>query len=162
MRLTFIKGSGKYDALHIERDGVVLEPIACPKQGIIPHDMVHYAVESTLAHRGFLSLVANGSPASFTTKGGDIENATERLVETFQAEMWGGRVAIADLVATYEHACEASGHAVVPVTAGDVEAIRARIDVLTSQWDKVPVRGSLSVTFPTGGACDILQGTASA
>jgi len=53
----------------------------------IPHDMVHYAVESVLTHRGFLGLVGDGQGAGFTTTGGDSEEAIERLVESFQAEM---------------------------------------------------------------------------
>ena len=145
MRLAFTKRSGKHDDLVIERPRQPPEAISCPKQGIIPHDMVHYAVESRLAHRGFLSLVAEGQAASFATTGGDAEEAIERLVETFQAEMWGGRVPAADLLATYEHACDARGHAAVPVSAADVNAIRARLDELTAEWTAVPVNGTLTV-----------------
>jgi hypothetical protein len=145
MRLTFTKGDGKYDVLAVEREGAAAETIRCPKQGIIPHDMVHYAVESMLAHRGFLGLVAEGESAAYTTLGGESEEAIERLVETFQAEMWGGRVPAADLLATYEHACGARGHAPVPVSADDVEAVRARLDDLTERWSQVPVGGSLTL-----------------
>jgi len=145
MQLTFTKRGGKYDDLLIERPDRPPETIQCPKQGIIPHDMVHYAIESTLAHRGFLGMVAGGEAAAFTTQGGDSEEAIERLVETFQAEMWGGRVPAEDLLATYEHACESKGHATAPVTAEDVENIRARLDDLTEQWGKVGVNESLTV-----------------
>ena len=145
MRLTFTKRDGKYDDLSIERSDGLRETIRCPKQGIIPHDMVHYAVESTLAHRGFLSLVADGKAASFATAGGDSEDAIERLVETFQAELWGGRVPAAELLATYEHACESRGHPSVPVSVGDVESIRASLDDLTARWTAVPLNASLMV-----------------
>jgi len=145
MRLTFTKRDGKYDDLAVAREGAAVETIRCPKQGIIPHDMVHYAVESMLAHRGFLGLVAQGESAAYTTLGGESEEAIERLVETFQAEMWGGRVAAADLLATYEHACGARGHAPVPVSADDVEAVRARLADLTERWSRVPVDGSLAL-----------------
>jgi len=90
-------------------------------------------------------MVADGSAAAFQTQGGEAEEAIERLVETFQAEMWGGRVPAADLIATYEHACESKGHWTLPVTAEDVEAIRATIDDLTAKWSDVPVHGSLTV-----------------
>lgn len=143
MRLTFTKRGGKYDDLAIERAGKEPETIACPKQGIIPHDMVHFGVESVLGHRGFLSLVADGERADFATVGGESEDAVERLVETFQAEMWGGRVPAEELLATYEHACGARGHGAVPVSAADVDAIRARLDALGADWEKVPVNGSL-------------------
>jgi hypothetical protein len=143
VRLIFTKRDGKHDELRIEHDARPAETIRCPKQGIIPHDMVHYAVESVLAHRGFLGLVADGAAAAFTTTGGDGEEAVERLVEAFQAEMWGGRVSADDLIATYVHACGARGHPALPVAAADVEAIRARLDGLTAQWAAVPVHGAL-------------------
>ncbi|MEO7149930.1 MAG: hypothetical protein ABIY40_08380 [Rhodanobacteraceae bacterium] len=38
--------------------------MSCPKQRIIPHDMVHYAVETTLAKRGFLQRVRDGERAN--------------------------------------------------------------------------------------------------
>ena len=145
MRLTFTKRDGKYDDLSIEREGRQLETIKCPKQGIIPHDMVHYAVESCLAHSGFLTLVAGGEAAAFTTTGGDAEEAVERLVENFQAEMWGGRVPAEELLASYELACEARGHPAAPVSVADVERIRARLDELTDRWAAVPLNGSLTL-----------------
>jgi hypothetical protein len=147
MRLTFTKRGGKYDDLVIERSGRAAETIQCPKQGIIPHDMVHYAVESVLAHRGFLGLVAGGEAAVFETQGGDSEEAIERLVETFQAEMWGGRVPADELLATYQITCEARGHPAAPVSAGDVEGVRAKLDELTREWSAVPVNGSMTLEF---------------
>ncbi|MBV9931675.1 MAG: hypothetical protein JO013_12120 [Alphaproteobacteria bacterium] len=145
MRLTFTKRGGKHDDLAINREGQTIETIRCPKQGIIPHDMIHYAVESSLAHRGFFTLIAEGKGAGYATKGGDSEEAIERLVETFQAEMWGGRVPAAELLATYEHACGARGHGAVPISPADVEAVRARLDELTERWSKVPLNGSLTL-----------------
>jgi hypothetical protein len=145
MRLTFTKRDGKYDDLSIEREDRQPETIKCPKQGIIPHDMVHYAVESSLTHSGFLTLVAGGEAAAFTTTGGDAEEAVERLVENFQAEMWGGRVPAEELLASYELACEARGHPAAPVSVADVERIRARLDELTEKWAAVPLNGSLTL-----------------
>lgn len=147
MDLSFTKRSGKSDDLTIIRADGTRESIACPKQGIIPHDMVHYAVESVLAARGFLSLVAQGESTAFATTGAADEEAIERLVETFQAEMWGGRVPAPDLIATYEHACGARGHPVAAITPAEVEAIRARLDLLTRQWASVPLNGALTLTL---------------
>ena len=145
MRLTFTKRDGKYDDLLIERSDCPPESIRCPKQGIIPHDLVHYAVESSLAHRGFLGMVADGEAAGFATAGGEAEESIERLVECFQAEMWGGRVKAEDLLATYELACEARGHLPAPVSVSDVERIRASLDDLTAKWATVPLNASLTV-----------------
>jgi hypothetical protein len=143
MRLTFTKRDGKYDDLLIERDGREPEKISNPKQRIIPHDMVHYGVESVLGHRGFLSLVAEGQGAAFATSGGAPEEAIERLVEAFQAEMWGGRVPAEELLDAYRLGCKARGHAAVPVSAEDVEEVRQRLDSLTEQWSALPVGESL-------------------
>ena len=145
MKLTFTKRDGKYDDLLVERPGAAAATMKCPKQGIIPHDMVHFAVESILTHSGFLSMVAEGQPASFTTVGGDPEEAVERLVENFQAEMWGGRVSAEDLLESYAQSCDARGHPPVPVSVTDVEKIRARLDELTAEWSAVPFNGSLTV-----------------
>ena len=48
MKLVFTKGAGKFDAMEVVRIGQPSEVVECPKQQIIPHDMVHYAVEHTL------------------------------------------------------------------------------------------------------------------
>ncbi len=147
MHLTFIKRSGKYDDLRVERTGRPPESIACPKQRIIPHDMVHFAVESTLAHRGFLGMLVDGEPVNYRTVGGVPEEAIERLVEVLQAELWGERVPVDELISVYAHACESRGHAAVPVGAADVEAIRARLDALTREWDGLPIGGSMTMDF---------------
>lgn len=147
MQLIFTKLGGKHDELRIERDGQGSQTLACPKQGIIPHDMIHYAVETSLSHRGFLGLMADGQAATFATAGGVSEESIERLVEVFQAEMWGGRVATEAFFVTYEEACGARGHAAVPVSAEEVEAIRARLDQLTVDWSAVPTNGSLTLNL---------------
>ncbi|GAN61456.1 hypothetical protein ACI01nite_22760 [Acetobacter cibinongensis] len=147
MELTFVKCSGKYDGLTIVRHDGTTDSIACPKQRIIPHEMVHYAVESVLSNRGFLSLIREGQSAAFTTGGEDSSEAIERMVETFQAELWGERASAADLISTYEHACEARGHSIATVSADDVEAIRDRLSELTLQWDSLPQNGALTVRF---------------
>lgn len=136
MKLTFTKRNGKYDDLVVEAANI--EFIQCPKQGIIPHDMVHYAVESILCHRGFLNslLVADAST--------EIE-AVERLVEVFQAEMWNERVSSEDFIAVYEHACSSRNHAISPVSTSDIEAVRDCLDDLTVKWTALPVGQSLTL-----------------
>ena len=145
MRLTFTKRAGKYDDLLIERICQAGSSIACPKQGIIPHDMVHYAIEGTLGAQGFLGLIADGRDAAYATRGGAPEEAVERLVEVFQAEMWGGRVPAAELIAVYEHACDAHGHPCIPLSPGDIDAVRCRLDQLSSDWSALSENGSLTL-----------------
>lgn len=146
MQLAFTKGSGKYDRLEVLRDGAASETIDCPKQGIIPHDMVHFAVESVMAARGFLSILADGAPATFAP-GGDSAESIERLVETIQAEAWSGPAPAAEVIALYELTCDARGSEVVPVDAAAIDAIRARMADLTARWTAVPVGGTLTLEF---------------
>ncbi|WP_458071173.1 hypothetical protein [Rhodanobacter sp. BL-MT-08] len=90
MQLVFTKGSGKHDTMDVIRDQVVVETIACPRQGIIPHDMVHYAVEQTLHRRGFIGRILDGDDASFQMDANVESDGVERLVEVFQADGWSG------------------------------------------------------------------------
>ena len=60
--LRFTKGGGKTDLMEVIREDGSAERVDCPKQGIIPHDMVHFAVEDVLHVRGFIGRVAEGEP----------------------------------------------------------------------------------------------------
>ena len=86
IRLAFTRLAGKYDRLVVTRADGSSDSVDCPKQGMIPHDMVHYAVESVLAARGFLSNVADGAAVAFTDGASDEAEPVERLVETMQAD----------------------------------------------------------------------------
>jgi hypothetical protein len=72
-----------------------MESIDCPKQGIIPHDMVHYAVESTLDKRGFLRRVGEGDRAAFRMAPESETDSVDVLSRCFRA--MAGRVAPARL-----------------------------------------------------------------
>ena len=155
MKLTFIKREGKDDELRVERAGGGKDTMPAPKPGIIPHDMVHYAVESVLARRGFLSLVADGKTSGYRVIGAsDAEESVERLVEAFQGEMWGGRVPTPELTEAYCLCCEARGHAALPVAQEDIATIRDRLDELGRRWDEVPVNGSLVLEFERSEAAE--------
>jgi hypothetical protein len=143
MELVFTKRAGKYDDLAITRADGTTERIQCPKQRIIPHDMVHFAVETVMVQEGFLTKVAAGE----TSLGKMVSDATaesiERLVEVMQGEAWSGEVATGEVLSLYVVACEAWGHAASPVSADQVDLIRAEMAALTERWDATPVHGSM-------------------
>jgi hypothetical protein len=146
MQLIFTKGSGKYDRMDVVRDGVVSESIDCPKQGIIPHDMVHYAVESTLHKRGFIGRLLEGELASFQMKAEAESDSVERLVEVFQGDGWSGwNSAPVDMLDLYEVTCKSRQCEPLDVKAADIEAVRQRILELTALWEAVPVGKSLAL-----------------
>jgi hypothetical protein len=145
MRLTFTKGAGKSDWLDAHRaDGTVVPRIECPKQRIIPHDMVHFAVESVLAARGFLTALADGGDAGF---GAVADGAVERLVETMQAEAWSAPADTAELIALYELTCAARGDVPLPLDATTIDEIRAKMAQLAVRWDALPVGSTLGLDF---------------
>lgn len=151
MKLFFTKGAGKHDRLEITRPGKAPEEIICPKQGIIPHDMVHFAVESVLAARGFLSRVANGESASFTMAPESESDSVERLVEVFQGDAWSGSESPAQqLIDLYQVTCGARRCPALPVREGDIVSIRARIAELSLRWSVVPIGQTLELELSNG------------
>ncbi len=145
MEITFIKGSGKYDQMRVVRGGI-LETIDCPKQRIIPHDMVHYAVEHTLQKRGFLGRVRDGEPANFQMVSEPQSDGVERLVEVFQGDAWsGGNAAPDDILELYRVTCAARACPMLPVGTEDIVLVRDMIRELDSKWRALAVGESLSL-----------------
>lgn len=148
MQLIFTKGLAKYDTLLIVRESGATERIDCPKQGIIPHDMVHFAVEQGLQKRGFISRLADGEAASFHMQAESESDGVERLVEVFQGDAWSGNQSSPeDLIALYQITCQARACPALPVESGDISAIRAEIGFLTARWRAVPPGASLHLVF---------------
>ncbi len=139
MELRFTKRAGKFDELLLRRADGSSETIACPKQGIIPHDMVHFAVESEVAALGFLGAAADDDPHA---------RAVERLVETVQAEAWAGApVPDSDFIALYHVTCDARGDVPLALDAATLTAIRVRLAALSAQWQALPVGDSLTLSL---------------
>ena len=145
MRLVFTKGAGKTDTMTVVRPGRADEAIDCPKQRIIPHDMVHYAVESVLAARGFLGRV---EAADFRMESQAESDGVERLVEVFQGDGWSGGTASAEaMIDLYRVTCAARGCPMLAVDAATILAIRGRIGELDAAWGTVAVGESLTLEF---------------
>jgi hypothetical protein len=151
MKLVFTKGAGKFDRMEVVRAGQPSEVIACPKQGIIPHDMAHYAVEHTLDARGFLTRVTDGEAAAFRMQADAQSDAVERLVEVFQGDAWsGGNSSASDLIEMYRVTCDARSCPMLSVDEAAISAVRAVIADLTARWAAVPVGGLLELGFSGG------------
>jgi hypothetical protein len=145
--MIFTKRDGKYDLLEIVRADGSVGRIDCPKQGIIPHDMVHYAVEKELGARGFMRAAVAGEASGYAPMNEVEAEAIERLVETMQADAWGAPGTAAELLDLYRLTCEARGHASIPVEPGSIDAIKDEITRLQLAWDEVPVGGAMELAF---------------
>jgi hypothetical protein len=92
--------SEKLDRLQYLRDDGSSCECAMPRQGVLPHDLIHFVVESALALRnGFLSLVARGGNAVFVMECTHDRNnreveiqavQAEAIVEALQTQLWAG------------------------------------------------------------------------
>ena len=147
MRMIFTKHGAKYDLLEIVRADGSIERIDCPKQRIIPHDMVHFAVETVLGARGFVRAIGAGETTAYVPMGGVEAESVERLVETVQADAWGSPGTAAELIALYRLTCEARGHAALPADAHIIETIKDEVLRLQLAWDELPVGGTMELRF---------------
>lgn len=146
----------KYDRLRcIRRDG---SETSCdmPRQGILPHDLVHYVVESALRYRhGFLGLVGGGAeiryvldivhdPANRAVA--DEATHTEAIVESLQAQLWSGTFDLELFMEGVRSACDVRGRAMPDLSGIDVEeALFRRALELNARWQQVPFHGSLEL-----------------
>jgi hypothetical protein len=126
-----------------------------PKKGPFPHDAVHIAVERALGLRwGFWGTVAGGmhpEAVQEIAKAGGHASASrattpdpaiveliqaERIVECFEAELWGGASNNDDLRTLIATACTASH--VPPLLPDDatIAAIRADLAAMQAEWAK--------------------------
>lgn len=148
IRLTFTKLAGKTDRLVLEGFGQTLN-IDCPKQRIIPHDMVHYAVERVLGLRGFVRLVAAGQPEAELRNADYEAHLGESIVETMQAELWdGNRVTEADFLDMVRVTMETRGRVLAPLPQGFLDRLRAEITDLTARWEQVAMNESITLELP--------------
>jgi hypothetical protein len=117
---------------------------------MIPHEMVHYAIETVVRRPAFLSKIGEGQAAGAGMISDAVAESVERMVETMQAEVWSGRVSVDELISLYETACSVRGHAAAPLTPEDIGLIRARMDDLGARWDALPVGGAMTLDFDEG------------
>ncbi len=146
MKIAFTKGSAKHDVMEILRPDKPPERVNCPKQRIIPHDMVHYAIEHTLQARGFLGRVKNGQASSLQMPAESESDSVERLVEVFQGDEWsGGNSSACEIIQMYQLTCMARRCPALPIDESAVEAVKDAMADLTRRWQTIAVGGSLQL-----------------
>jgi len=151
----------KYDLLVCTRGDGSTTQVSMPRQGVLPHDLLHYVVETALPFRhGFLSQVADGGsiaidagmsyvegPARHVLEAGQVES----LVEALQTQLWAGAFDADAFLEGTRLAC-ASRDLPPPSLSGlDLEALlfeRARR--LNDDWLQVAPQQSLVLQFSPG------------
>jgi hypothetical protein len=148
----------KLDRLRcVRRDGSETST-SMPRQGILPHDLLHYVVESALGWRhGFLGMIAAGADIGWTMQQthapvnpdlADQAMHAEALVESLQAQLWSGAFDAALFSEGVRSACETRGRSVPALDAGMGEALFEQALALNARWQQVPFHGTLALEMP--------------
>lgn len=148
----------KYDTLRcVRRDGTWTE-VRMPRQGILPHDLIHAVVEDALGYRhGFLGVVAAGADIDFamslshTPTPGELAELThaEAIVESLQAQLWSGDFDAATFGEGVRAACTVRGCAAPGLDGVDArERLFGAALALGRCWQQVPPYGTLEFEMP--------------
>lgn len=152
----------KYDRLTFVRADSSKAEISMPRQGILPHDLVHFVVESRLPFRhGFLSLVARGAEPTFAMQQAHepgnpsvgIETAqVEAIVEALQTQLWSGQFVSEDFIDGMRTACVARDCPSLDFSLYEIES-HWYVPALALQkdWAALPYFSSLSLEFAVDG-----------
>ena len=121
-------------------------------QGIIPHEMVHYAVEAIFPLRGFIRLVAEGfSPEGLTDMSlvGREAIYAEGLTNAYQYELWGLLHATNEnFINQLKDYCERGQLPVMEVSVEEIERGRELLKELTQQWHELDHGEELKFELP--------------
>ncbi len=166
MRIEITKGRGEDSIAAVRGDGSRVET-SLPHKGPVPHDAVHLFVERGLGFRdGFWGHVARGihpeAIAAMAKAGGHASASraeipdvaivemiqAERLVECFEADLWGGGGADADLLSVAAAGCAASKVPMLELDAAAVGRIRGEIARFAEEWRAAPIGYAVKFDWP--------------
>jgi hypothetical protein len=158
-KLKFKKMSGKYDELEFWIGPKRLVQIQNPKQRIVPHDMVHYAVETMFPFEGFIELVfaghepgkimevLNGFSPKLSDEYSETSWITESLVESLQAALWSQTSSFDHFEYAYGKACEARKIEPATIKRHDFESCLTLVKELSDRWTNLEVGEVLELNF---------------
>lgn len=151
--------SSKYDRLACVRsDGSRCE-VDLPRQGILPHDLIHLLVESRLGMSdGFIGLVAKGADIDFAGKElhrhVDPERQmqagqAESVVEALQSQLWAGQFDEALFRYGVVQACGMRGVEPPEFGVAVLDAVLfAPALALGAAWNALPADAEWQLEFP--------------
>lgn len=155
MIIRYHKGRNAHVLTCIRADGSTTWNRFPDRGAMIVHDLIHYAVETTLHYRnGFFGLVAAGRdiPSFLLPAAGrtipPAAPAIEFVVGLFQNELLAGPSNDAAFLATLSQACANGGIQPPAMTADQVAAIRLVISELLTKWRVLDEGAALELEFP--------------
>jgi len=169
MEIAIIKGTAS-DHIAIRRaDGSTVNT-SFHKKGPVPHDAVHFFVESELdIADGFWGMVARGrhpEEIQGIAKAAGHPSATrpsapdpsivpivqaERIVECFEADLWAGTSDPQTFRDVVKAGCEQSLVPDFPISDGAIDRIRRQIAELCVRWSALPIGESCQFEWREDG-----------
>ena len=150
--------SEKSDLLVCTRADGSTTQVAMPRQGVLPHDLVHCVVESALPFRhGFLSQVADGASIAFDAGVSYVQGPerhvvesgqVESIVEALQSQLWAGAFDLPSFLEGVSLACASRQLPAPELPPIDFEAaLFERAVRLNHEWMQVPPHQSMTLDF---------------
>lgn len=158
VRFTKNPPAAKADTLTCIRPDGTSTAGAMPRQGILPHDMFHFAVETALGWReAFFGQIAHGASLDYLTAKlhGQVVDWSklpqalqcESLVECLQAEQWGGAADPATFAETLAVTCRRRGVPPPELTPHALEKAKAALRELGAAWRPLAAGRTLERSF---------------
>jgi hypothetical protein len=166
MKILVRKGQAA-DTIEIRRSDGNLLSTSFPHKGPVPHDVVHFFVERELAiDAGFWGLVAGGRHPDEI---GDLAKAAghasasrarvpdpfivpaiqaERIVECFEADLWGGGSDPETFNAMLEAGCQQSLVPSLVIGHETIERVRRELGTFQDLWVSLSLGGACSFDWP--------------
>ena len=130
------------------------------RQGILPHEAIHFVVEDALGwHDAFFGLVARGESIEAVAARLHGRHAqwtkitqalqSESLVECLENDQWGGASDPAGFAEKLVASCRRRGVVPPDITAEELERVRVALRVFGAAWRPLAPGGSLERTFRT-------------
>ncbi|GAB2502484.1 hypothetical protein [Lysobacter humi (ex Lee et al. 2017)] len=148
--------NARSDALDVHREDGSVASIPLPRQGILPHDLVHAVVESMLPLRGYLGAIDAGAELAFTMQAPSPEHAAslarvEAVVEALQSQLWAGALDAAAFDAGLRGACAQRAVDPPQLDAAMLARLYDAAQALDARWQAVPPYGALELDFVPAG-----------
>jgi hypothetical protein len=157
VKILYTKQLGKYDDFECVLDDGTSNKVKMPKIGSLPHDLVHYVVETELnLDNGFYAHVKKGLIEGYYLKSERCENPeqsaidaqqAESLVECFQAEWVSGYQTPEDFQYFLDVTCDARKIPHFTINEEEIERIREGILKLNERWNTVKIGETLELKF---------------
>jgi hypothetical protein len=146
--IRFTKTNRKMDVVEYEANGKLVARLDNPKQGIIPHDLVHAIIESTLGVRGFTDLIFAGTKPEFAMKADGEAWLAEAMVEAIQGMLWSGNLDHKQFTDWVAMICSQRNVPAMEISAEKFFELELKIDEMSQKWKGVEVDSALEFAWP--------------